>query len=322
MEISIGTLEGLPALAEWLHEIILPVKPGFTHRAPDPLEIPWCVGWAHARHHGHRGRPGRPRPRVRRLADDGRGAAALGHVHPRAALPRRRRPGREGCAHRDGLPPWRAHGERVRVYRPPTSVGMRVVDAPWFFERLGGGWHFFRTRAAARSRAGNTTSCAAPRSSGRSPRGWARASSDATSTAASRGSRPDASIQWSSRRRDGVSTRSERGGGARRSGAHRPTRSRAPGDWSIAGARMMVGLRRGLAVALRQHPARPQEVAGVAVRVRLQVVLVLGLGLPERAGGLDRRSRPCPATGPRRRRPRSCRGRPLLLGESGKIAER
>ena len=27
-------------------------------------------------------------------------------------------------------------------YRPPTSVGMRVVDAPWFFERLGGGWHF------------------------------------------------------------------------------------------------------------------------------------------------------------------------------------
>ena len=27
-------------------------------------------------------------------------------------------------------------------YRPPSAVGMRVVDAPWFFERLAGGWRF------------------------------------------------------------------------------------------------------------------------------------------------------------------------------------
>ena len=37
--------------------------------------------------------------------------------------------------------------------------------------------------------------------------------------------------------------------------------------------------------ALRQLPARPREVAGVAVRVALQVVLVLRLGLPEVARG-------------------------------------
>ena len=37
----------------------------------------------------------------------------------------------------------------------------------------------------------------------------------------------------------------------------------------------------------RQLPARPEEVAGVAVGVALQVVLVLGLGLPEIAGGAD-----------------------------------
>ncbi len=27
-------------------------------------------------------------------------------------------------------------------YRPPTSVGMTMVDGPWFFERFGGGWRF------------------------------------------------------------------------------------------------------------------------------------------------------------------------------------
>jgi pimeloyl-ACP methyl ester carboxylesterase len=36
-----------------------------------------------------------------------------------------------------------------------------------------------------------------------------------------------------------------------------------------------------------QHPARAREVAGVAVRVALQVVLVLRLGLPERTGRGD-----------------------------------
>ena len=27
-------------------------------------------------------------------------------------------------------------------HRPPTSVGFRMVDGPWFFERMGGGWRF------------------------------------------------------------------------------------------------------------------------------------------------------------------------------------
>ncbi|GAA5205141.1 type II toxin-antitoxin system RatA family toxin [Microbacterium kyungheense] len=27
-------------------------------------------------------------------------------------------------------------------YRPPTSVGMKMIDGPWFFEKMGGGWRF------------------------------------------------------------------------------------------------------------------------------------------------------------------------------------
>jgi len=27
-------------------------------------------------------------------------------------------------------------------FQPPRNVGMRVIDGPWFFERLGGGWRF------------------------------------------------------------------------------------------------------------------------------------------------------------------------------------
>lgn len=27
-------------------------------------------------------------------------------------------------------------------YRPPTSVGMKMLDGPWFFEKMGGGWRF------------------------------------------------------------------------------------------------------------------------------------------------------------------------------------
>lgn len=27
-------------------------------------------------------------------------------------------------------------------YRPPTSVGFTMVEGPWFFERMGGGWRF------------------------------------------------------------------------------------------------------------------------------------------------------------------------------------
>lgn len=27
-------------------------------------------------------------------------------------------------------------------YRPPTSVGMKMVEGPWFFQTFGGGWRF------------------------------------------------------------------------------------------------------------------------------------------------------------------------------------
>src|SRR4051812_45307672 len=40
----------------------------------------------------------------------------------------------------------------------------------------------------------------------------------------------------------------------------------------------------GGGLAMRQLPPRPREMAVVAVRDALQVVLVLGLGLPERDG--------------------------------------
>src|SRR6202020_2238738 len=43
-------------------------------------------------------------------------------------------------------------------------------------------------------------------------------------------------------------------------------------------------LERALVRAARQLPAGPDEVARVPVGVMLQVVLVLGLGLPERSG--------------------------------------
>src|SRR5215470_11400818 len=50
-------------------------------------------------------------------------------------------------------------------------------------------------------------------------------------------------------------------------------------------ARLLLG---DLVRAVRQLPAWPDEVAGIAVGVLLQVVLVLGLGLPEGPGGLNR----------------------------------
>src|SRR5262252_194478 len=43
----------------------------------------------------------------------------------------------------------------------------------------------------------------------------------------------------------------------------------------------------GRGFAMRQLPARSREVACLAVGVLLQVVLILILGLPESAGGLD-----------------------------------
>src|SRR5918993_3246569 len=50
--------------------------------------------------------------------------------------------------------------------------------------------------------------------------------------------------------------------------------------------------------ASAKFPARPEEVAGVAIRVALEVILVLRLGLPEFANGRDFRHRAArPQTG-------------------------
>src|SRR5258705_1829535 len=46
---------------------------------------------------------------------------------------------------------------------------------------------------------------------------------------------------------------------------------------------------------VRQRPVRPNEVTGVTVRISLQIILMLGLGLPERSGGChlgDKLARP------------------------------
>src|SRR3954469_429474 len=43
----------------------------------------------------------------------------------------------------------------------------------------------------------------------------------------------------------------------------------------------------GGGLAVRQLPPRPREVTGVAVRVVLEIVLMLGLGLPEGHGLAD-----------------------------------
>src|SRR5215472_10231487 len=57
------------------------------------------------------------------------------------------------------------------------------------------------------------------------------------------------------------------------------------GQSQCGGGPVRAGLGRGFAV--RQLPARSREMACLAVRVFLQVVLILVVSLPERAGGLD-----------------------------------
>src|SRR6185369_1280765 len=65
--------------------------------------------------------------------------------------------------------------------------------------------------------------------------------------------------------------------GATRAAARRRPRASADHSSSLSGMRL----------AHRQAPVRPNVVAGVAVRIFLQVVLVLRLGLPERSRGSD-----------------------------------
>src|SRR3954449_6508472 len=84
----------------------------------------------------------------------------------------------------------------------------------------------------------------------------------------------------------------------RTAASSRPRESSAAPDTELRRAWSSPALRRSLpelprpllrrAFAVRQLPVRPGEVAVVAVGVALEVVLVFGLGLPERAGLADR----------------------------------
>ena len=46
-------------------------------------------------------------------------------------------------------------------HRPPTSVGMTMVEGPWFFARFGGGWRFMPADHAADQAADDTADQAA-----------------------------------------------------------------------------------------------------------------------------------------------------------------
>jgi len=39
---------------------------------------------------------------------------------------------------------------RYISFRPPTQVGMRMVEGPWFFANFAGGWSFARSKLAPR----------------------------------------------------------------------------------------------------------------------------------------------------------------------------
>src|SRR5262245_2524150 len=69
----------------------------------------------------------------------------------------------------------------------------------------------------------------------------------------------------------------------RRRAAPRATNSAAPG----VGFRAFSRIRRLCLGAAWQLPTRPHEMAGVTVRIALQVILVLGFGFPEIARGRD-----------------------------------
>src|SRR4051794_30330539 len=68
--------------------------------------------------------------------------------------------------------------------------------------------------------------------------------------------------------------------------ADRQAEAELSGNWMCDLTASRAELCGGLAV--RQLPVRSREVAVVAVRIPLEVVLVFGLGLPERAGRADR----------------------------------
>src|SRR4029079_1043990 len=74
-------------------------------------------------------------------------------------------------------------------------------------------------------------------------------------------------------------------GHMRRLSSFRTSPTRA-GPWRPSGGRVGDLPTDGL-LAPGKRPVRADKVAGVAVGIVLEVVLVLGLGLPERAGRLD-----------------------------------
>src|SRR6478609_5615970 len=64
------------------------------------------------------------------------------------------------------------------------------------------------------------------------------------------------------------------------------SRTGVPADRSVLSrGRSSARARFSFLRAVRQCPIRPNEVTGVAVRIFLQIILMLGLGLPERSGG-------------------------------------
>src|SRR5580765_2730846 len=64
------------------------------------------------------------------------------------------------------------------------------------------------------------------------------------------------------------------------------SRTGVPADRSVLSrGRSSARARFSFLRAVRQCPIRPNEVTGVAVRIFLQIILMLGFGLPERSGG-------------------------------------
>src|SRR4051812_41282357 len=113
----------------------------------------------------------------------------------------------------------------------------------------------------------------------------ARRSPNARAAAASLA---DTSGRWSDERGAGKSELRQRADSEHGAGRAHGERTWRSGDRQLRPPHGRAGtpdLRGGLAV--RQRPARPREVAVVALRVALEVVLVLALGLPERDGLAD-----------------------------------
>src|SRR6185312_13668575 len=72
----------------------------------------------------------------------------------------------------------------------------------------------------------------------------------------------------------------------------------------------------GSVFATRQFPARPHEVAGIAVRIMFEVILVFGFGFPEVAGGRQFRHH---LAGPRARQLHNPKIAPVLVSSPRRL---